>query len=547
MKNSTLLFCFFFLLSPVAKSQDQLTFEDLPTQVPVYQPVDLQVQVEKALAHPFELTFGAVILGTDGDRYTIPGFFNGGQSFVIRFSPPAPGKWSFRTFSSLAALAGLEGQLSAVENTNAKILGPIKAHPERPQKFIYADGAPYFALAFELDWLFALDHGTPNGIPRTEQLIKEVEANGFNQVVMNVYAYDVGWKTATDVPQKYQYGAPDYSVFAGGNKQPDFDSLNLAFFQHLDRVMEHLLQQGIVAHLMIYVWNKKVNWPPMYSTADNRYFDYVIKRYQAYPNVIWDVSKEALDYGRCDIPYINERIQRIRQLDAYQRLITVHDYEYCRLEPDRVDFISIQNWRNDLYSLSLEALQRHPDKPVMNIEHGGYEVGPYLSFSGNYISPETCLIRNYECIFAGLYSTYYWQNTSWNIVIFDPMNPDQNFEAPRFDYYRHLQALFQRYDFNTLQPHRPKLTTNGRIGADNLASSGYALSNAQGLYLYLLPGTNYQTNVVLPEPPNKQLKATWFNPFTGEFQDGGVSNWHIWKPYRSPWKDTTSILVLEAQ
>jgi len=42
----------------------------------------------------------------------------------------------------------------------------------------------------------------------------------------------------------------------------------------------------------------------MHSAEDNRYFDYVIKRYQAFPNIIWDVSKEALDYGRCDIPYI---------------------------------------------------------------------------------------------------------------------------------------------------------------------------------------------------------------------------------------------------
>ena len=44
---------------------------------------------------------------------------------------------------------------------------------------------------------------------------------------------------------------------------------------------------NIAAHLMIYVWNKKVNWPEAETTADNMYFDYVIKRYQAFENVIW--------------------------------------------------------------------------------------------------------------------------------------------------------------------------------------------------------------------------------------------------------------------
>src|SRR5690606_11877931 len=108
------------------------------------------------------------------------------------------------------------------------------------------------------------------------------------------------------------------------NDNPDFSKLNIEFFKHFDRVMNHLYEKGIVAHLMIYVWNKEVNWPAMYSKDDNRFFDYVIKRYQGYSNMIWDVSKEALDYGRCDIPYINERIERIRRADAYNRLITVH-------------------------------------------------------------------------------------------------------------------------------------------------------------------------------------------------------------------------------
>lgn len=364
---------------------------------------------------------------------------------------------------------------------------------------------------------------------------------------MNVYAYDVGWKVADNVPPQYNYKKPAYTVFKGSNEQPDFSQLNVSFFQHFDRVIAHLHQQGIVAHVMIYVWNKKVNWPQMYSAEDNRYFDYIIKRYQAYPNIIWDVSKEALDYGRCDIPYINERIERIRRLDAYKHLVTVHDYEYCSREPDKVDFISIQNWRSDLYSLSLEAYQKHPNKPVMNIEHGGYEEGPYNSFTGNYTSPEVCLERNYYCVFAGVYSSYYWQNSSWDIVIYDAMNPKQTLPKPRFDYYKQLQTLFTRYNFNQLQPYKPKLTINSRLGNDNLASSGYPLTNDKGLYLYFVPAVNYQINAVIPKPTSGKMEASWFNIFTGETHNEPAADWQLFKSYQSPWKGQSAVLILQGK
>lgn len=538
-----------FVQTRPAFAQQKVPF--VPTQrlavIQQHQVVDLVFTTSKSpVGNPFDATFGAIFTDSNEVRQTVPGFYNGKHEYVIRFSSAQQGTFTFQTFSTSSDLAGLQGSLDIIENTNPNQHGAVVIQPETPQKFTYQDGQSYFALAFELDWLFALDANNQDGLPKTTEIVQSVKANGFNQIVMNVYAYDVGWPIAEDVPERYQFGQPPYSVFAGSNEQPEFSQLNLSFFQHFDRVIQYLNEQGMVAHLMIYVWNKKVTWPAMYSAADNRYFDYVIKRYQAYPNIIWDVSKEALDYGRCDIPYINERIQRIRRLDAFQRLITVHDYEYCSRQADKVDFISIQNWRSDLYSLSLEALQKHPDKPVMNIEHGGYEAGPYPSFTGNYTSPEVCLERNYHCVFAGLYSSYYWQNTSWNIVIYDAMHPRQTLPRPKLEYYKQLQQLFTRYDFNELKPYRPKLTTNSRPGNDNLATSGYPLTNDKGLYLYFVPAANYLVNVVVPKPATNTLEASWFNIFTGETLQEPTTDWQLFKGYQSPWPGQAAVLILKS-
>ena len=84
--------------------------------------------------------------------------------------------------------------------------------------------------------------------------------------------------------------------------------------------------------------------PPRTPQADNRYFDYVARRYQAFPNLVWDISKEALGYGHTDVNYISQRIKRLRELDSFDRLITVQDYSYCRRFTEMVDFVSVQLW-----------------------------------------------------------------------------------------------------------------------------------------------------------------------------------------------------------
>jgi len=149
----------------------------------------------------------------------------------------------------------------------------------------------------------------------------------------------------------------------------------------------------------------------------------------------------------------------------------------------------------------------------------------------------------YACVFAGVYSCYYWQNTSWDIVIYDAMNAKQTLPRLRFDYYKHLQTLFSRYSFNDLSPYKPKLTTNSRLGNDNLATSGYPLADNKGLYLYFVPAANYQINVVIPKPTSGIMEASWFNIFTGETRDEAAADWQLFKSYQSPWKGQSAVLI----
>lgn len=495
--------------------------------------IDIRFPLRETPANPIDVEFSATFESDNAKSLSVAAFYNGNNEFVIRFTPPSPGIWSYSTTSRIAALDNLSGRL-AVRPARHKRRGGIQISRDNKLRFSYANGDSYFPIAFESDWLFALDAENPDGIPKTQNLVDTLAENGFNQVVMNVYAYDVNWPKDEKLTPKYDYGSPDAFPFLGTNDAPDYSDLNIDFFTRLDRVIEYLDQKGIVAHLMIYVWNKQVAWPEANSEADNRYFDYVVRRYQAYPNLVWDISKEALGYGHTDVQYITDRIERLRQIDAFDRLVTVHDYGYCRRFPGQVDFVSVQLWLSELHGVMRNVCEAIPGKPILNIEHGGYERGPYVVFTGNYVSPEVCLERAYQCVFAGTYPTHYWQGAAWNVVIADITElPDD--QRPRLDYYRHMRDFVERFEVNEL------------IAGDKKSNAGFCLHDGKRLLLYYVPKECDFLGLRPPKDLGDTMKLTWFDPFTGDYGEPFLLKMTQWPAVEVPSGNGFRILVCEIE
>lgn len=481
--------------------------------------------------HPVDVLFSARFEHVSGKQMSVSGFFDGANGHVIRFAPPLPGRWTFVTNSDVKELDKLRGTLVASEARDGRH-GGIIVDPAVPTRFRYEDGESYYPIAFESDWLFALDAENPRDIPVTRTFVSSLASNGFNQVVMNVFAYDVRWEKDERLKPEHEYGSPRVFPFGGNNEQPDHDRLHIEYFQRLDRVIQHLDEQGIAAHLMIYVWNKRVHWPAANSVADNRYFDYVVRRYQAYPNLIWDISKEALGYGHDDVNYIRERIQRLRELDAFDRLITVHDYSYCRRFTDSVDFVSVQLWSSELHGVMRNVCRDMPGKPILNIEHGGYERSPYVVFTGNYTSPEVCLERAYQCVFAGTYPTHYWQGAAWNVIIPDVESlPTES--RPRLEYYRHMRAFVERFNIDQL------------TAGEKKSNAGFSLHNGKDLYLYYVPKECEFIGLRLPKSlRGGWMEGTWFDPRDGTYSKPIRKEISQWPAYTVPEGDGFRILVV---
>ncbi|EWH13638.1 hypothetical protein KLA_08745 [Cellulophaga geojensis KL-A] len=501
-------------------------------KIPKWEVLDITFTANQNVASPYTANFYAIFTHSNGTVQQVPGFYNGNKEWVIRFSSSLEGNWKFTTYADLKKIHHKKGSVtvsSAATNNHGALVIP----KNDPQNFYYEDGTPYFLLAFECDWLYALDYHNKKGLPKTEHLLNLLNQNGFNQVVMNVFSYDVSWTKDSKLKQhpEHEFGGPkDIFPFLGNNNNPNYSALNPEFFKKLDRTISLMHNKRIAAHLMIYVWNKLVAWPNMNTDADNMYFDYVVKRYQAFPNIVWDISKEALYYGRADEAYIHGRIERLKTNDKYNRLVSVHDYKYCSNFPDKVDFISSQNWSHNIYNKMLEAKTKFKNKPIFNIEHGGYEESMYTVFTGDYTNAETCLRRNYMCLFAGVYTTYYWQGTSWNVIIYNPFEQPKEFYKPKFIYFNYMQKLFSKLQFHKMKP----------IPWHN--GSGYNLTDDKGTVLIYIHKENYGIDAAFLKKKDENRTMQWFNTLTGEF----TKEVAIKKQgkFKSPWAEKADAILI---
>jgi hypothetical protein len=389
------------------------------TTVQLYQVHDFTYQAP-VTGNPFDVELAGEFSGPGGVRLRVPGFYDGDGRWVIRFAPTQVGAWSMKTVSSLPALDGrAEASISCVPNRHPNIHGRLRVDPAYPHHFIYEDGTRYFLMGYEADWLWAAGMRDPDR-RLMRGLIDQMAKRGFNHVLVNVYAHDTNW--SPERKHEWDWGPPEVFAWEGTNEKPDHSRLNPAFFKIYDGMMRALEDKGIVAHIMLKVYNKRVNWPAKWSRDEERYFRYVVARYQAFSNVVWDFSKES--YNEKDELLQKHLIDLVRAHDAYRRLTTVHDddaYEWDRDLNGNVDFRTDQQHSHFAEMIAFDRARRR--YPVVNSEFG-YERGVDNLPSYRVVHDwEEQLRRAWLVYMAGGYGVYYYHNTAWDVVKPDPEPP----------------------------------------------------------------------------------------------------------------------------
>jgi hypothetical protein len=384
-----------------------------------YHPYDFTFTARVA-GNPFDVEMSGEFTGPSRQRLVVPAFYDGDNTWKIRFAPTVRGRWSMRTVSPVAALNGRTDQnILAVANTNPQIHGALRIDSTNRHHFIYEDGTRYFLMGYEADWLWGADMEDPQRRVM-HHLIDQMTVRGFNHLLVNVYAHDTSW--AKGHTNQWDYGPPAVYVFGGTNETPDHSQLNPSFFKIYDGMMQALEDKGIVVNLMFKVYNKMVNWPAPGSKDEERYFRYVTARYQAFPNVTWDFSKES--YNEPDKNLEKRLIDLIRATDAYHRLTTSHDNDAYDWDPklnSNLDFRTDQEHQHWIETLLFDRrLRQWPNINAELYYERGVDDLPTYPVKQDWQQ----MIRGaYEVYLSGGYFVYYYSNTAWDLVKPDPEPP----------------------------------------------------------------------------------------------------------------------------
>jgi hypothetical protein len=453
--------------------------------------------------NPFLVELSAEFAHDSGETIAgLPGFYDGDRRWLIRFSPTREGKWRGITVSDDPELNDIAlGPVRCVPNQNPRVHGRLGIAPADPRRFAFDDGVPFVPLGFECDWLFALHQADPQAFRDGVDLIAE---RGFNYVVTNIYAH-----TGFSEPgHEWVFGPPSEYVFGGTNESPDHSRLNPEFFRDFDRMLDYLHAEGIIAHLMIQVQNKQVRWPQRRSVEDDLYWRYVVARYQAYSNVVWDVGKECYnllnELGSHE--YTIDRIGLVRRTDAYRHLVTAHDTAADSAGQDSpadqaCDFVCDQVHLHDVAKYNREAAGRFQKgvKPYMNIEYG-YEEGvePLPTFHSGGTRPwQDILLWTWAIYLGGGYACYYYSNTAWDLIKLQP-------EPPGWQRYRYLADFLALLNVNAMEP------------CNDLVERGFCLAEPGRQYLVFL-SEGGDTNLALDGVPTRaSVECLWMDIFCGE-------------------------------
>jgi hypothetical protein len=504
------------------------------TEVPCYHRHDFALSSRTSHENPFLVAVSADFEDDRGHTVArVPGFFAGDGTWIVRFSPPTTGEWRGRTSSDDPALDGLEvGPIRAIHNENARVHGVLGLDPTYRRRFAFQDGERFAPLGFECDWLFSLHQSSP---ARFRQLVDLLAARGFNYIVTSLYAH-TGF---SDLSREDVYAPPARYIFGGTNESPDHARLNLEFFEAFDTMMDELQSRGIIVHLMLQVQNKHVNWPPRRSAEDDLLWRYVVARYQAYGNLVWDIGKESYyllrEFGNHD--YTLERIALVRETDAYHHLVTVHDAmgdspAVTSLVDDVCDFVSDQIHLGDVDAYQREAARRFRStgKPYLNIEYG-YEQGAedIETYQSETTRPwQEVLLWTYAIYFGGGFPCYYYSNAAWDLITWEP-------EPPGWQRYRHLADFMGSLDLNKLVP-------------DNeFVDRGHCLAAPGRQYAVFLPeGGDVRVDLTAVRG---EVSCDWMDIYTGERAaksvEGGPFRAELANPLSS--RDHPCVVALTAE
>ena len=268
-------------------------------------------------ANPFnDATLDIILTNTaDGTVLTVPGFWDGGNIWRVRFALTSEGLWTYTTDCSNTEDAGLHNQTGAI--LAIPYTGDLEIYQHGfvtattgTRYFTYNDDTPFFYLG-DTHWGMA-----------SEELDSAGEhAGDINTTSHFKYIVDKRAEQNFTVYQSEPIGAT-YNLSDG------ISEADIAGFDYLDRQFDYIAKAGLVhanaCFFYPYYMNDAIFADETYLEKITRFW---VARYSAYP-VLWTLGQEVDNdfYGAFNAetnPY-KSVCEYINKYDAYKHPISAH-------------------------------------------------------------------------------------------------------------------------------------------------------------------------------------------------------------------------------
>jgi hypothetical protein len=243
---------------------------------------EITLSSKESYENPYtDVTVSATFTGPQGQTIYREAFWDGRNTWKVRFAATATGRWTWRTTSSDTSDAGLHGQKGELQCIEYRGDNPVYRHgflrlSDNSRYFCHADGTPFFWLG-DTHWqmpdterMNECNHPEHGGAAcpyggQFQHLVADRKARGFNVYQTYPSATSDHWWSA-----KYTQIKPD------------------RFREVFDVQVDHLARQGFVIALGCGHFKNSTVIPE----ADLcRWARYLVARYGAHP-VVWITCQE---------------------------------------------------------------------------------------------------------------------------------------------------------------------------------------------------------------------------------------------------------------
>ena len=390
-----------------------------------WEPYEIPMTAETVLADPYvdglpdsgKPYVTVTFTGPGGRRVAVPGFWDGGQNWKVRFAPPAAGTWSYTADSGDPGLRATRGTFSCVASSPPRH-GFVRVAPNG-HYFEYSDGTPFLWIG-DTWWPWAR-----RGIPfsRAQQVVDDRASRGFT-VGQIMFAAN----SATRLAGR-DFSTPDFSAIADA-----------------ERFIAYSNSKGIALWIMPWWSGENLN-RTVGAEKMRRWTRYVVHRLSAY-NVIWNVGGEynMYNYGGLGLAFWKELGALMRSEDAHGHIIGVHNTPPGWSAGDMgdsaqwstgsvlhnqpwLDFNGSQvghgKWRNEMIpQLIAEEYRRTPPKPVLITE-------PWYEFDLGSAPAMDVRFAAWSAILSGAAGHTYGGGHQWWADIPDPSLAPRRDNWPR--------------------------------------------------------------------------------------------------------------------